>query len=511
MSLQEFQNNRSPVRDFYTGKIVLLTGGSGFLGKLFIEKLIKCGVREILLLLRSKKGVCPEERLKAMLMKEVVFINYAQQPELYHSKLKVIEGDISKPGLAIGNDDLDYIRRHANIILHSAADVRFDESLKEAVETNVRGTEHLLKIATACEALQIFVHVSTAFSQCVYESVEERFYPTNVDPQQLIRLIENESRLDELEAVGRKIVEPWPNTYAFTKSLAEEVVRRYRTKLPIAIVRPSIVTTTDTDPIAGWTDNFYGFNGVITGAGTGVLRIFHIHDEYKANIVPADIVINGTLVAACHASKHPDEENVFNCTMDENYTTWGDVRNYCMPQRGVVVVKKSLWIPTYNTTRYYHVAAFLQIFYHLIPAVLFDLALRVRGEKPQVLRLYRKVHRFADVLRFFTNNQFLFATQRMRRVLDEMGIVDRYLFPCDMRSVVWSKFLLNHIHGCRMYLLGEPWEMNEEAISIYRRRIWIHRCMLGLIYSAFVVVGLRVLEAVGVPDLRTFLGCTLST
>ncbi|XP_050072868.1 uncharacterized protein LOC126560962 [Anopheles maculipalpis] len=508
MSLQEFKENHSAVKDFYEGKTVLLTGGSGFLGKLFIEKWIKCGVREILLLLRAKKGITPEERLKALLKKEAVFVNYQQQPELYLSKLKVIEGDISKPGLAISNDDLDYVIKNTNIILHSAADVRFDASMKESVETNVRGTDHLLKIAENCENLEVFVHVSSAFSQCIHETVEEKFYKPNIDPLELIKLIENEPHLDEFEAVSKKIVEPWPNTYAFTKALAEEVVRQRRTKLPIAIVRPSIVTSTYADPIPGWTDNFYGFNGVVSGAGTGVLRIFHIHDEYKANIIPADIVINGTLVAAYYAAKHPQEENVFNCTMDENYTTWGDIRNDCLSQKGVVAVKKSLWIPTYNTTRYYYVASFLQIFYHLIPAVFFDLIMRFRGEKPQILRLYRKVHRFSDVLRFFTNHQFKFATKRMRHVLDGMEIVDRYLFPCDMKSVVWSKFGVNHIRGCRVYLLGEPWDTNEEALRIHKRRQLIHWCMLGLIYSCYVVVALRLLEAAGVPDLRSFVGCT---
>ncbi|XP_053674488.1 fatty acyl-CoA reductase wat-like [Anopheles nili] len=507
MSLQEFASNQSLVKDFYQGKTVFLTGGSGFLGKLFIEKLIKCDVKEVLLLLRSKKGVNPQDRLKALLKKEAVFVNFPQQPNLYLDKLKVIEGDVSKPGLAIGNDDLDYVVKNAHIIIHSAADVRFDESLKEAVETNVRGTEHLLKIAENCENLKIFVHVSSAFSQCIHSNVKEEFYTPHVDPLTLIKLVENEPRLAEFEAISKKIVEPWPNTYAFTKALAEEVVRQYRSKVPIAIVRPSIVTTTYKDPIEGWTDNFYGFNGVVSGAGTGVLRIFHIHDEYKANIIPADIVINGTLVAAYHAANHPEEDNVFNCTMDENYTTWGNIRNVCLSQRGVVAVKKSLWIPTYNTTRYQFVASFLQIFYHLIPAVFFDLMMRARGEKPQILRLYRKVHRFSDVLRFFTNNQFKFATARMRSVVDDMTIVDRYLFPCDMRSVVWSKFLVNHILGCRVYLLEEPWDTNEEALRIHWRRQVIHWCMLGVIYSAYAMVALRLLEAAGVPDLRTFLGC----
>ncbi|XP_049546654.1 fatty acyl-CoA reductase wat-like [Anopheles darlingi] len=508
MSLQDFQNNSSPVGEFFAGQTVLLTGGSGFLGKLFIEKLVKCGVREILLLLRTKKGVSPEERIKVLLKKEVIFVNYATQPELYLSRIKVIEGDISKPGLAISNDDLEYIYSHTNIILHSAADVRFDESLHESVLTNVRGTEHLLRVALKCPLLKVFVHVSTAFSQCVYEHVEERFYPPSVDPFELIRAIEQDTRMEEFEVMAKKIIEPWPNTYAFTKSLAEDVVHQYKDKLPIAVVRPSIVTSTYKDPITGWTDNFYGFNGVVVGAGTGVLRIFHIYDEYKANIIPADIVINATLVAARYAADHPLEENVFNCTTDENYTTWGAVRADCMSQKSLVAAKKSLWIPTYNTTRYQLVADFLAIFYHLLPALLFDLVLRLRGQKAQVLRLYRKVHRFSDVLRFFTIKQFTFGTERMRTVLDQMAIIDRHLFPCDMRSVVWSEFIINQVRGCREYLLHEPWEMNEEALRINRRRTVIHRCMLTVIYLGFGMLALRLLAAAGIPDLRFYLGCT---
>lgn len=84
------------------------------------------------------------------------------------------------------------------------------------------------------------MYVSSAFSQCIKESVEEKFYTPNIDPLELIKMMENEPRLDELEAVSKKMVEPWPNTYSFTKALAEEVVRRRRDKMPIAIVRPSI-------------------------------------------------------------------------------------------------------------------------------------------------------------------------------------------------------------------------------------------------------------------------------
>lgn len=35
------QNNNSPMREFFKNKTLFLTGGTGFLGKLIIEKLLR--------------------------------------------------------------------------------------------------------------------------------------------------------------------------------------------------------------------------------------------------------------------------------------------------------------------------------------------------------------------------------------------------------------------------------------------------------------------------------------
>lgn len=59
-----------------------------------------------------------------------------------------------------------------------------------------------------------------------------------------------------------------------------------------------IVTTTYRDPIEGYTDNLYGLNGVVIGAGVGVLRILFIDNDKYADIVPADVVVNSTLAVA---------------------------------------------------------------------------------------------------------------------------------------------------------------------------------------------------------------------
>ncbi|CAB0020485.1 unnamed protein product, partial [Nesidiocoris tenuis] len=54
----------SQIKDFYKGKNIFLTGGSGFVGVCLIEKLIRCTeVNKIYLLLRPKKGKAASERL----------------------------------------------------------------------------------------------------------------------------------------------------------------------------------------------------------------------------------------------------------------------------------------------------------------------------------------------------------------------------------------------------------------------------------------------------------------
>lgn len=50
--------NLTPIQEFYHGQSVFLTGGTGFMGKLLIEKLLRMcpGIGSIYLLMRAKKG-----------------------------------------------------------------------------------------------------------------------------------------------------------------------------------------------------------------------------------------------------------------------------------------------------------------------------------------------------------------------------------------------------------------------------------------------------------------------
>ena len=54
-----------------------------------------------------------------------------------------------------------------------------------------------------------------------------------------------------------------PNTYTLTKQMAEHIVLDYYGKLPICIVRPSIVAVANTEPFPGWIDNIFGITGLL--------------------------------------------------------------------------------------------------------------------------------------------------------------------------------------------------------------------------------------------------------
>lgn len=44
----------------------------------------------------------------------------------------------------------------------------------------------------------------------------------------------------------------WPNTYVFTKAMGEMMLEKFKEKANVIILRPTIITSTFTDPIPGW-------------------------------------------------------------------------------------------------------------------------------------------------------------------------------------------------------------------------------------------------------------------
>lgn len=105
----------------------------------------------------------------------------------------------------------------------------------------------------------------------------------------------------------RRLIGDWPNTYTYTKALAEDIVRRNSEGIPVGVFRPAIVTSSAKEPLVGWIDNLYGPTGVVAGAGTGVLRTMHCDKKINANIVPVDFCVNALIAAAWDVHNHYKE------------------------------------------------------------------------------------------------------------------------------------------------------------------------------------------------------------
>lgn len=245
------------IKEFFKGRDIFITGGSGFMGKVLIEKLLRScpDLNQIFVLIRGKKNKSPEQRLEE-LGKIRVFDRLHQEYPNHFSKLCAINGDCTQIGLGINDADMKRME-NVSVIFHSAACVRFDDALKNAILLNTRGTVEVMRMAEKLKGIRAVLHVSTTYCNPNIKVVEEMIYPPNGDWQAAIKIAEKFDE-DTLNALTQKYTRAEPNTYTFTKGLAEQAVKDFSDRLPVVIFRPSIVVSSLDEPMPGWIDNFNG-------------------------------------------------------------------------------------------------------------------------------------------------------------------------------------------------------------------------------------------------------------
>jgi alcohol-forming fatty acyl-CoA reductase len=110
---------------------------------------------------------------------------------------------------------------------------------------------------------QSLVHVSTAYSNPYLRNVDEQVYgSTKAEDHQMF--INGVGVLPDefIGTIADRFQKHHPNTYTLTKQMAEQIVVEYHDRLPLCIVRPSIVTASINEPYPGWIDNVYGITGM---------------------------------------------------------------------------------------------------------------------------------------------------------------------------------------------------------------------------------------------------------
>lgn len=217
-----------------------------------------------------------------------------EKPEMMKRIIPVF-GEISLPNLGLSDEDLSRVTKTTDIFIHLAATLRLEATLKPAIQMNLLGTKNALDVAKMMPNLLWFMHTSTAFCCPDIEILEEKIHPYPEKPANMIRCAETMTE-EEMAAMQKEAIGIHPNTYTFSKRLAETLVNDEYKNLPIVMVRPSIVTPALQEPLYGWVDSLNGIVGVSAAAGKGVLRCMMIDVENTVEAIPVDLACNGMLL-----------------------------------------------------------------------------------------------------------------------------------------------------------------------------------------------------------------------
>ncbi|EDW81109.2 uncharacterized protein Dwil_GK11197 [Drosophila willistoni] len=485
----------SEIQKFYKHKIVFVTGGSGFLGKVIIEKLLRSTeAKRIYVMIRPKQGQDINERFAAWENDPVFTTLLDAQPKSLE-RVMPIAGDCQASDLGINEEDRRLLVEEVQVVLHSAATVRFMEPLHVALAINTRAAGLMLQLAKEMTRLEVFVHISTAFSNCVVNHIEERYYPEhlNCTVDQVLQLTDNLSE-EMVDGITTTLLDKFPNTYTYTKALAEQLIQREAGDMPICVYRPGVIIASYKEPMSGWIDNLNGPIALLYGAAFGIVRVSWANYQAQAGIVPVDYCANMALVCAWKTAQEttrPADPPIYNhVPSDQNLITWGGFRDKAKDHVRDYPLTQMMWCPFLHFTSsglLFRLAAF---FYHIIPGFLIDMALRLRGQKSRMLKLYDKVHKNIVILSPFTIKSWGFESDNAVKLWQSLTPRDKVLFEFNMRDLDWDNYFLNALRGMRIYMGKE--DPGEESIkrgqAVLNRFLTLHRILQCILSSAFAFI-----------------------
>ncbi|XP_034107982.1 putative fatty acyl-CoA reductase CG5065 isoform X2 [Drosophila albomicans] len=450
----------SPVQEFYKDKTVFITGASGFMGKVLLEKLLySChSLKEVIIICRPKRGKAPESRLEEMFKLPIFQRIRDERPEML-KKVTIYQGDVTYDLLGLSGDSLKHVVDNTNIVFHMAATLKLEGNLRDAIDMNLLGTQRALNVAKQMKQLEAFVHLSTAFCNCDQEVMYEKVYEFPHKPEDLMRLAEWMD-VKTLDAITPDLLKPHPNTYTYSKRLAEILVRDHYETMPVIIARPSIVTPAVAEPLPGWVDNMNGPTGVLIGAGKGVIRSMICNGELKSEVVPVDIAVNGLILIPYHNSLTKQKSAqlpVYNITVeDAKKRTWKWVMDVGRELGLAYPFEVGLWYPDGNMTssKLYH--TFCVIMFMWLPAYCIDLLLTIFGQRRFMVRVQTKISVGLEVLQFFTTRNWDFKSSHFQQIYQEISEEDRKNFKINTNDVDDYEYMKMSILGGRQYVMKEP-------------------------------------------------------
>jgi thioester reductase-like protein len=240
-----------------------LTGATGFVGQAVLHRLLERTGRPVHALVRAPDQDAADARLRDVL--QALY----DDPDRHANRVHAVPGDLTERGLGLSDARRDAIAVEVDEIVHCGASVSFALGLRESRAINVAGTARVLGLAEDCAeqgGLRRMTSVSTA-----YVAGDRR----------------GTAAEDELD-VGQG----FRNAYEQSKHEAETMVRSHMDRLPLTIVRPSIVVG---ERDTGWTSSFNVIYGPLRAFASGAYPVLPGRREAPIDVVTVDYVADAIL------------------------------------------------------------------------------------------------------------------------------------------------------------------------------------------------------------------------
>jgi len=472
------------VRAALAGKRILVAGASGFLGKVWLAKLLHDlpDIGRVTLLLRRRGETSAAERFRELLETSPVFdplrIRAADDLARFLGPVRVVEGDVARRDLGLDPRTRAELAAATDLVISFAGQTDFNPDLRDALAVNVEATLHLLDFVRECPDAG-FLHVSTCFVAGDREGrVPERLDPYRTprglpfDPEaerrELHETVETFARRARagparpqpfrraLIAAGvrRAREHGWPNIYTFTKALGEALLVTRASGLPVAVVRPSIVETSVEFPRSGWAE------GANTSAPLSHLlstpfRHLPVNERKRLDVIPVDAVARGTtLVAAALAVRRHDAvtqlatsaTNPLDLRRAVELTALAHRRHYHELREFRHRFLARLETVPVSRERYRRVSVPSQL--RIVRAVNRIAAAAFRGRRPfgRIERALRRVHELIDLYEpFLLDNEPAFEADHVELLAAALPDEEQAAFGYDVRSLDWYQYWV-HVH-----------------------------------------------------------------
>ncbi|KAL3828426.1 hypothetical protein ACJIZ3_017228 [Penstemon smallii] len=481
--------------DFFEGKNIFITGGTGLVGKVLVEKLLRStSVAKIYILIKAKDEEAAFDRLtKEIMNSDLLKCLKEKHGKSYQGflreKLIPIVGDICEPNLGMGSEFVGIIKKNVDIIIGSAASTTLNERYDVLLDANVNAPQRLMRFAKTCRNLKIFVHISTAYVNGLNEGIvfekalvmgENRrkescsssYLRLDVSDEINLALKSSMATNDydvrkELKRLGqeRASLYGWHNAYHLTKAMAEMVLNEIRGDVPLLIIRPTVIESCYKDPFPGWIQGNRMFDPVIISYGKGQLPAFLGDPEGHMDIIPVDMVASTTIAAmAKHGMVHKPELNVYHVASSHvnplKYSEFFDTVYEYFNANPLVdsessSVAKIEYFDNFNDFSKYTREKLSHrngMEHELVGLGDDKVTVKFQNRCKAKVAYAEQLCKMYEFIGFFRAK---FHTGNSRKLIEEMSIEEQLNFDVDAMNIDWRKYFKEiHIPGLRKHVIN---------------------------------------------------------